>query len=74
MIVALFGGDPGATPRTGTPDASPAASERLEAQNGTLGFVYGEDYLQPTAAPISLDVTLNGSDTSASFVLALRGP
>ena len=35
LIVALFGADPGSNPRTGTPDTSPAASERLDTQNGT---------------------------------------
>ena len=70
-IVALFGGDAGANPRTGTPDDAPAASERLEAQNGTLGFVYGQDYLQPTAAPVALDVTWNGAEGAASFILAV---
>ncbi len=74
MIVALFGADPGANPRTGTPDSNPAATERLEAQNGTLGLVYAEDYLQASAAPVVLDVTWNAAETSASFIIALKGP
>src|SRR5207244_4331409 len=68
---ALFGADPNTSLRTGTPDTSPAASERLDAHYSNLGDVYAEDYLQQTAAPVALDVTWNGFETAASFILAL---
>ena len=70
-LVALFGGDPGVDPRTGSPDAAAGAVERLEGQNGLLGFVYAEDVEQADAGSLSLSVTWNGSESSASFLLAL---
>ena len=73
-LVALFGGDPGADARTGSPDATAGAVERLEGQNGLLGFVYAEDVAQAAAGPLSLSVTWNGGESSASFLLALAAP
>ena len=71
-MVALFGADPDSNPRTGLSDTAPAAGERLDAQNGTLGFVYAEDVLQAVAAPIALDATWNGGETTANLIIALR--
>jgi hypothetical protein len=48
------------------------AVERVDAVAGTQGFVYAEDLTQAAASSVSLDVTWNGSDSSASFILALR--
>jgi hypothetical protein len=73
-VLALFGGDPGSSTRSGSPDTSPAATERLDALNGAAGFVYAEDLTQTFAAPISLDVTWDAADSSAYFILALRAP
>jgi hypothetical protein len=36
--------------------------------------VYAEDLTQAAASPVSLDVTWNASDSTASFILALRSP
>jgi Concanavalin A-like lectin/glucanases superfamily len=74
VVLALFGGDPGSSSRSGTPDQSPTAAERLDAVNDTKGFAYAEDVTQASAAPISLDVTWDGGESSANFALALRAP
>ncbi|MCP9485244.1 MAG: hypothetical protein MSC30_05260 [Gaiellaceae bacterium MAG52_C11] len=71
LLVTLYGADPGTGSRSGTPDTNPAATERIDVGNGTLGYVYAQDHLQTTAAPISLDVTWNGGESSANFILAL---
>jgi hypothetical protein len=72
VVLGLFGGDPGSGSRSGEPDTDPVAVERVDAVAGTQGFVYAEDLTQAAASSVSLDVTWNGSDSSASFILALR--
>lgn len=72
MVVALFGAEPDSSSQAGTPDSSPAATERVDECNGTTGFVYIEDYVQATAASINLSVGLSTADTTAEMILALR--
>jgi hypothetical protein len=68
----LFGGDPGSGSRSGSADTDPAAVERVDAVLGTQGFVYAEDLTQAAASAVSLGVTWDENDSSASFILALR--
>ncbi|MBA2641349.1 MAG: hypothetical protein H0U82_00295 [Actinobacteria bacterium] len=74
MIVALFGNSNADGGDTGTPDTSPAATERLDySQTGAL-FIrhYGEDFLQGTAAAATLDLTNSLSRNWTAYTLALK--
>jgi hypothetical protein len=58
MIVAFYGADSTATRLPATPDGSPVATERVEVfQAGNNLSLYAQEYLQPTAATISLDMS-----------------
>ena len=75
MIVAVYGADPptGAPPtQSGTPDASPAATERHDNHVSGYGFLYVEEFLQGTAASVSLDMTSSASESTAGFLVALK--
>jgi hypothetical protein len=69
-IVYIMGSDPPAG-QSGTADASPAATERVDAINGTSGYLFIQDYAQATAASVSLGMTLTTSDDGATFIIAL---
>jgi hypothetical protein len=72
MIIQIAGADPGGT-YSGTDDASPDATERVDSQSADAsGYVYWQDYLQPTAASLALDITALTSDTYSSAQVALR--
>lgn len=72
MIVHIIGSDP-STVVTGTPDASPTASERYDLYaSGFIAYTYIQDYLQPTGASIALDVTDLLSDDYGAFQVALN--
>jgi hypothetical protein len=61
-IVAIHGIDINETKYPATPDASPAATERLEAINsGNFQQLYVQDYDQATAASVSLDATFSNA-------------
>lgn len=74
MIIALYGADPAAS-QSGTDDASPDATERVDFVDavGTNGFVYGQDFLQTTAAAVSLTMTSAQVEAAtAAFTLAIK--
>jgi hypothetical protein len=73
MVIQILAADPNAT-FAGTDDASPDATERAEVNHsvGGTSFVYWQDYLQPTAASLALDVTALNSDSYAAAQVALR--
>jgi len=71
MIVSFFGADPGGE-YTGTPDDSPACTEKLEVTNGTVGFLYAQEHLQTAAAEETHQVTISSSDLTSWFIVALR--
>jgi hypothetical protein len=71
MIVYLLGQDPPGGGSTLTPDASPVATERVQVYNGAASGVFAQDYLQTSAAAISLDATCTATDDFAVFIVAL---
>jgi hypothetical protein len=73
MIVSIFGTDQSET-YTGTPDDSPACTERIDFNNasGTYGYVYIQEHKQTTAAEETHQMTVNVSDGMAWFIIALR--
>lgn len=73
MIVHLVAGDGAASGPTFTPDTDPAATERVEESNGPgTGVVLAQDYLQGTAAAVSLEMTLSAGEHLADFILAIK--
>ncbi len=75
MIVAIFSADSTANHTPVTPDASPAATERLEYGTGTGDLnLYVEEFLQGTAAAVSLDATFTTAPAAGMIAatLALR--
>lgn len=72
IIIAVFGADADAG-QSGTPDASPAANERVDENGGSsVGYVYMQDYLQITAEAVSLDGNFSATDHWAWMIVALR--
>lgn len=76
-VVAFYGVDPWQSPWVGTPDSSPACTERLDANSGTGsgtddGWVYVQDFLQSTAAAVSLDVITSNGDSGGNIIVALK--
>lgn len=72
MIVAVYGCDPPAAGISGTPDTSPAATERVDfAETAMTGYVYWQDYLQATAAAVSLTGTFTASDSFGIAIFAI---
>jgi hypothetical protein len=69
MIVAMMCCDSGSNP-TGTPDTSPACTERVDIASRPT--IYVQDYLQSTAAAVVIDGNFSSADTWASFAVALR--
>jgi len=72
MIVASYGDDVGAGGRTGTADASPAATERVDVTKSGEGHTYMQEFLQTTAASVALDFTPTAGSLYAAFILALK--
>lgn len=71
MIVAIYGTDPAAG-QAGTPETSPlAATERVDAINGTLGYIYVQEFLQTTAAAVVLQPATITADNYSRFAVAL---
>lgn len=76
MILGLFGADVNAD-SVGAAGSSPACTERVDHAQGVRGWVYIEEYLQETAAEVTLDMSLTryGSPETDEFVsiaVALR--
>lgn len=71
MVVAIYGADPAGAP-TGTADASPAATERLDFANSALQHLYAQDFLQTTAAAVVLEATMTAADTYCTISLAIK--
>lgn len=72
MIVQYGGGDPTGA-YTATPDTAPVATERFDAVNGTLGWVYCQDTLLGVAAAIALDHTASAATLATAVMeMALR--
>ena len=77
MIVLFAGTDPTTASYTGTPDASPVATERHDAKNSggsNYEYIYIEEYLQATRGAIALDVTGLTSDDYGHIQIAIREP
>lgn len=74
MIVALFGNSNNNGGDTGTPDSSPAATERVDYSDTGALFIrhYIEDFLQGAAAAISLDFTNTISRLWTAYTVALK--
>ena len=78
MFVAMFGGDPGASP-TGTAGCTaactgtdPTATEMSDSVNLNSGYVYIEYYLQTTAGAEDLNFTATVSLAFRSFLFILQ--
>ena len=73
MVVAFYGTDPAAAP-TGTADTAPTpdAQERVDHANSALQHLYVQDYLQTTAANLSLIATMSVADTYCNISIAIR--
>ena len=69
MIVAIMACDSGSNP-TGTPDTSPACTERVDIASRPT--IYVQDFLQSTAAAVVIDGNFSAPDFWASFAIALR--
>lgn len=71
LIVAIYGTDPAAG-QAGTPETTPhAATELVDAINGTNGYIFVQAYAQPTAGTISLTPASITADNYSRFALAL---
>lgn len=70
MVVHFSGEDPAAG-QSGTADTSPAATERLDGINGTVGYLFVQDFLQGTAAAVTLSYVTTQNDTGSEFEIAL---
>jgi len=71
MIVAAIGTDQTTTRLPISPDTSPVANERVEVESAVFVSAYGQDYLQGTAAAISLDATTTGVAEWIAFTVAI---
>jgi len=71
MIVAVYGCDPNAL-TTGEPDDDPACTERVDFSTSTDTYLYAQDYLQTTAAEVTLTATFSESRGHSWFTIVLR--
>ena len=69
MLVHFAGCDSSGV--TMTPDSSPTCNERID-NSGIRPAIWLQDYLQATAAQISLDMALSTTDNWASAIVALK--
>jgi hypothetical protein len=72
MIVSVFGADPGVDTRNATAGDDPECTERVDICNGTIGYVFMQDFLQVTADEVSCSMTADASDAFAWVIMALR--
>lgn len=66
MILAVFGFSSNGDKRPASPDGSPAATERVDEVGNGNAHLYVEEFLQGTAAAVSLEVTYNSSTLDAA--------
>lgn len=71
MIVCLAGADASAA-FSATPDLSPAATERLDAQGTNSAWIYAQEFLNTgTHAAVALDINTSGTENVIVFSVAL---
>lgn len=71
MYMAVYGSDPVAG-QSMTDDASPDGTERIDDINGTDSWIGMQDFLQGTAAAVTLEAVMTNSDTYSWFLVAIK--